>query len=74
MSLFSRKKEPAQDYDRENTYPVFYSSICTGETLAGFRNRTTKKFTSVMLVSSEEDKKEFMRRYGLGPGDVKQEW
>ena len=74
MGLFSKKKEPEQTYDRENTYPVFLSSICTGETLAGFRDRKTKKFNSVMLIAGESDKREFMRRYGLAEGDIKQEW
>ena len=74
MSLFSRKKEQPESYDKENTYPVYLSSICTGETLAGFRDKTTKKFSSVMLVASDADKKEFLRRFGLTPEEVKQEW
>ena len=74
MGLFSRKKEPVLTYDRENTYPAFLSSICTGETAAGFRDKNTGKFSEVMLITCEADKKEFCRRYGLSQEEVRQEW
>ena len=74
MGLFSRKRQPVMEYDRENTYPVYVSSICTGETTAGFRNKHTKKYTEVMLIASEEDRYEFLSRYGLKPEEVKQEY
>lgn len=74
MSIFSRRKAPVEEYDREHTYPVFLSSICTGETAAGFRDKSTRKFTEVMLITSEADRKEFMRRFGLAAEDIRQEW
>ena len=74
MGLFFRKKPEPESYDKENTYPVFLSSICTGETAAGFRDKTTGKFHEVVLITSDADKKDFCRRFGLSPDEVRQEW
>lgn len=52
-------------YDSEKQVPVIRSSICTGEKTAGFKDKKTGRFTEVMVVKSEEDKKRFMEIYGL---------
>ena len=52
-------------FDPDLQYPVILSSICTGEKVAGFRNRTDRSFTEVMLIRSEDDRKRFMELYGL---------
>lgn len=64
--MFGRKKkrEP-EEYDRENKVPVLHASICTGETVAGFRDKKSGKFEEVMLVRGDRDLQEFMDRYGL---------
>ena len=56
--MFGRKKKKIEkkSYDRENMKPILHASICTGETVAGFKNRRTGKFEEVMLVKSEADK------------------
>ncbi|MCR5835226.1 MAG: aspartate dehydrogenase [Lachnospiraceae bacterium] len=51
-------------------YPVIKSSICTGEKVAGFKNKTDGKFTEVMVIKSEADKKLFMETYGLEKVDT----
>ena len=53
MKLFGRKKkqEPAIQFDPETQYAVIRSSICTGEKVAGFKNKTDGHFTEVMLIS-----------------------
>ncbi len=58
-------KKPTKDYDRENLVPILMSSICTGETVAGFKDKRTKKFKDVMLIRNQKDLDEFMRMYGI---------
>ena len=56
--------ETAQ-FDSETHYAVIRSSICTGEKVAGFRNKKDGHFTEVMLIRSQEDIEEFKRTYGV---------
>ena len=67
MKLFGRKKasEPAVQFDPESQYAVIRSSICTGEKVAGFKNKTDGHFTEVMLIRSAADEKEFKETYGI---------
>ena len=67
MRLFgSRKKqEPAVHFDPETQYAVIRSSICTGEKVAGFKNKTDGHFTEVMLIRSAADEEDFKRTYGV---------
>jgi hypothetical protein len=44
---------------------VIRSSICTGEKVAGFKNKTDGHFTEVMLIRSPADEKEFKETYGV---------
>ena len=61
MKLFGRKKarEAAVQFDSETQYAVIRSSICTGEKVAGFKNKTNGHFTEVMLIRSAAYEKEF---------------
>ena len=61
MKLFGRKKarKTAVQFDSETQYAVIRSSICTGEKVAGFKNKTDGHFTEVMLSRSPADEKEF---------------
>ena len=67
MKLFSRKKsrETAVQFNPETQYAVIRSSICTGEKVAGFKNKTDGHFTEVMLIRSAADEKEFKETYGV---------
>ncbi|MBQ9680178.1 MAG: aspartate dehydrogenase [Ruminococcus sp.] len=38
-------------------------SICTGEKVAGFRDKRSGQFTEVMLICSPKDEEEFKRTY-----------
>ena len=64
MWLFKKKKEVKQ-YDREKLEPVLRSSICTGETTAGFRNKVNGEFVEVMLINGQSDLDEFREMYGI---------
>jgi hypothetical protein len=64
--MFGRKKKiEKKSYDRENMKPILHASICTGETVAGFKNRRTGKFEEVMLVKSEAGKELFKEIYDI---------
>ncbi len=67
MKLFGRKKarEVTVQFDSETQYAVIRSSICTGEKVAGFKNKTNGHFTEVMLIRSPADEKEFKETYGV---------
>ena len=67
MKLFGRKKsrETAVQFNPETQYAVIRSSICTGEKVAGFKNKTDGHFTEVMLIRSPADEKEFKETYGV---------
>ena len=59
-----RKQAPAA-YDKALLEPVVRSSICTGEKVAGFRERDTGRFREISLIRSEADLDDFKRRYGI---------
>ena len=67
MKLFGnrKKKETTVQFDPETQYAVIRSSICTGEKVAGFKNKTDGHFTEVMLIRSPADEKEFKETYGV---------
>lgn len=62
------KKErtaPAEAYDRAALEPVIRSSICTGEKVAGFREKETGRFREVSLIRSPADLDAFKQKYGI---------
>jgi hypothetical protein len=52
-------------YDPDTQYAVIKSSICTGEKVAGFKNKKDGHFVEVMVIRTSEDEKRFMAIYGL---------
>ena len=58
------KQAPAA-YDKETLEPVVRSSICTGEKVAGFRERDTGRFREVSLIRSAVDLDAFQKKYGI---------
>ena len=52
-------------FDPREQYAVIRSSICTGEQVAGFKNRENGHFTEVMLIKSPEDERRFKEIYDL---------
>ena len=59
-------------YNPETQYPVIRASICTGERVAGFKNKADGHFTEVMLLRSMEDEQAFKDAYGIK--DLKTEY
>ena len=52
-------------YDPQTQYAVIRSSICTGEKVAGFKNKTDGHFTEVMVIKSPGDEANFKKIYSL---------
>lgn len=59
------KKNKVLEWDRENLIPVIHKSICTGEAVVGFKNKNTREFVEIMLISSQEDLEKFVKLYGI---------
>ena len=52
-------------FDSNTQYAVIKSSICTGEQIAGFKNKENGSFTEVLLIKSDKDLEYFKRIYGI---------
>ena len=65
MSLLKKKAIKKKTYDSSIEYPVVRSSICTGEKVAGFKDRETGRFRDVMLIRNDKELEEFKRMYGI---------
>ncbi len=64
--LFGRKsREPEIKYDPDRQYAIIRSSICTGEKVAGSKNKEDGHFTEVMLIPSNPDELRFKEIYGI---------
>lgn len=63
--FFRRNNNRVETYDKERLYPAIRSSICTGEKVAGFKNRETGSFTEITLITSDKDIEDFKNRYGI---------
>ena len=52
-------------FDPEKQYAVIRCSICTGEKAAGFKDKTSGRFTEVMLIRSPGEEERFKEMYHL---------
>ena len=65
MFGFGRRREKHLSYDRDREKPVIRASICNGEQVAGFMEKTGGSFSEVMKISTPEDLEEFRKMYGI---------
>lgn len=72
MSWFARKKKQTIAIDLEVFEPAIRCSICTGEKVAGFRNKEDGTFQEVMLIQSQKDLQSFIETYGLQGVKIKE--
>ncbi len=72
--LFGRKQRKTQEFDRTGMDPVLRSSICTGEKVAGFKERQNGKFHEIALIRSERDLQQFLEEYQIKKEELKKEW
>ncbi|SMC45361.1 hypothetical protein SAMN06296952_1248 [Oscillospiraceae bacterium] len=59
------KEKGRYPYDPLREYPVIRSSICTGEKVAGFKNREDGHFTDVMFIRNKADEEKFKKLYDI---------
>lgn len=69
MRLFHRK-QPTHSYDSSRQSPALRCSICTGEQVAGFRDKVTGKFEDIALIRTPGDLEDFCRTYGVDPSQL----
>ena len=66
MGLFRRKAQSSLvTYDPGTQKPVIKCSICNGEQVAGFKNKSTGEFEDVMLIRNQDDLDSFKKIYNL---------
>ena len=67
MALFSKKSKetPKPPFDPETEEAAIRCSICTGEQVAGFRNKTSGHFREVTLLKTPKDLEDFKKDYGV---------
>lgn len=73
-SIMFGKKKKSIEYDISIMTPVIHASICTGEQVAGFKNKETGKFEEVMLIRDGKDMDKFMEMYDLTVANIKKEY
>lgn len=69
-----KKKIVVEQYDKAKKQAVIRASICTGEQVAGFKDRETGRFHEVMLIRNEADKACFMEKYGVCEEELVKEY
>lgn len=69
-----KKKIEVEQYDKLKEQAVIRSSICTGEQVAGFKDRESGRFREMMLIRSEVDRAYFMKKYGVQEEDLVKEY
>lgn len=71
--MFGSKKKKCS-YNKETQMPMMRVSICTGEKVAGFKDKATGKFVDVMLIRNESDLNAFCKEYGVDKEDIGKMW
>ena len=65
VPYYERDMRDKVAYDPQTQYAVIRSSICTGEKVAGFKNKKNGHFTDVMVIRTPADEERFKKIYGL---------
>ncbi len=60
-----RHADPEPVFDPEKQEAVIQASICTGEKVAGFKDKDGGHFTEVMLIRTDADLERFKKLYGI---------
>ena len=60
-----KKETKKKTYDPEKVVPVIRSSICTGEKVAGFRDKATGHMEEIMLIKNDQDLLKFREEYDI---------
>ncbi len=60
-----KKNKNLIPFDPDKQYAVIRSSICTGEKVAGLKNKEDGHFTEVMLIKNQHDLELFKKEYNI---------
>ena len=60
-----KKTIPIKQFDKEDYQAVLRCSICTGEQVAGFKNKHTGEFHDIMLIKNGDDLDSFQEMYDV---------
>mgnify|MGYP007070070614 CR=1 FL=1 len=58
-------------YDPDKQTPALRKSICTGETVAGFIDNDTGRFSDYIVINSPSDLQEFCKSVGTEEATLK---
>ena len=72
--MLFKKKEERISWDETKKKPVIRASICTGEEVAGFKDRESGHFREEMLIRNDSDRQIFCDRCGISPTELKKEY
>lgn len=73
--MFGKKKqEKPLEYDREYKRPAIKTSICTGEMVAGFLDKSSGKFEDVRMVQDEREIEVFCKSCGISRDEIVKIW
>ncbi len=59
------KDAPRVEFDPKRQRAVIRCSICTGEQVAGFQDKSSGRFEEVMLIRQAADLRHFKELYGI---------
>ena len=65
VAIMFKKKKKTKEYDKENLTPMIRTSICTGEQVAGFKDKRSGKFEEIALIKNDADLSAFKAQYGI---------
>ena len=65
VAIMFKKKKKTKEFDKENLTPMIRTSICTGEQVAGFKDKRSGKFEEIALIKNDADLSAFKAQYGI---------
>lgn len=65
IPYYQKRLAEKMPFDRDRQYAVLKCSICTGEQIAGFKDKTNGHFTEVMVIQSAKDLEYFKKLYQI---------
>ncbi len=71
--MFNKKNRYIETYDLEKYIPIIKASICTGEQVIGFKEKSTNKFIEISLIKDIKDIEDFRKKYNV-LGEIKKEY
>ena len=72
--FFKKKSQPVEPYDPQKEKPELHTNTCNRDKVAGFRSLEDGRFHEMITVRSDDDLKEFCRRYAVKEEDIRKVW